>query len=174
YLLNPREDGPALRRYLQAGEQSGVPLRYLPSHRPVWYLPEKRAAADIWVAAFSRATLKCLLNTSSAKSLTCFHGLYAQTNYENLGPLMTLYLNSSWGRQAFLRVNRFYGDGLNKLEPKDLEALPCPEMPKQTAREAANLRRQLVAMERLPVAQRRQAVDRLTSTWLDVPGALEI
>ena len=107
FLLNPSRNGQNLTRYLELGEQQGIPKRHLPSHRPVWYLPENRAVADIWAAVFSRESVKFILNTSGAKNLTCFHGLYAKAGCENLPPLMTLFLNSSDGRRAFSQVNRF-------------------------------------------------------------------
>ena len=140
YLLNPSREGPELARYLQTGERLGIPTRHLPSHRPVWYMPENRAVAGIWVAVFSRENVKFILNNSNAKNLTCFHGLYAKRGFEYLAPLLVLFLNSSGGREAFSRVNRFYGDGLNKLEPKDVEAMPCPEMPTFCRAEAQDLR----------------------------------
>lgn len=170
YLLNPRRDGRALESYLRAGEQLGIPQRHLPSHRPVWYLPENRAVADIWAAVFSRETVKFILNTSGAKNLTCFHGLYAKPGHENLAPLLTLFLNSSWGREAFTQVNRYYGDGLNKLEPKDVEALPCPPLPKLQRAEAANLVKRLVELESQPVKERSEQVDALVARYLDVPA----
>ena len=119
FLLNPSRNGQDLMRYLKLGEQRGVPQRHLPSHRPVWYLPENRSVADIWVAVFSRESVKFILNSSGAKNLTCFHGLYTKPGCETLPPLMTLFRNGSGGRRAFSQVNRSYGDGLNKLEPKD-------------------------------------------------------
>jgi adenine-specific DNA-methyltransferase len=85
YLLNPAQNGSAFADYLHVGERLGIPKRHLPSHRPVWYLPENRAVADIWVAVFSRDTVKFILNTSEAKNLTCFHGLYAKQGHKHLG-----------------------------------------------------------------------------------------
>src|SRR5260221_2111273 len=116
FLLNPSRNGQDLMSYLKLGEARGIPQRHLPSHRPVWYMPENRAVADIWAAVFSRESVKFILNTSGAKNLTCFHGLYPKPGNENLAPLLTLFLNSSWGHEAFAQVNRYYGDGLNKLE----------------------------------------------------------
>lgn len=162
FLLNPSRNGRSLTRYLELGEQRGIPQRHLPSHRPVWYLPENRAVADIWVAVFSRESVKFILNTSGAKNLTCFHGLYAKPGWETLPPLMTLFLNSSSGRKAFSQVNRFYGDGLNKLEPKDVEAMPCPEMPKSSRAEAGALVQALVELEKLPLDERTLRIDELT------------
>ena len=146
--------------------------RHLPSHRPVWHLPENRAVADIWVAVFSRDTVKFILNTSGTKNLTCFHGLCAKPGHKNLAPLVTLYLNSSWGRDAFAQVNRFYGDGLNKLEPKDVEALPCPELPPLQPDKAAQLTQQLGELELLSPAERSRRVDALVARYLGVLAQL--
>ncbi len=166
FLLNPSRNGQDLMRYLKLGEERGIPQRHLPSHRPVWYLPENRAVADIWAAVFSRESVKFILNTSGAKNLTCFHGLYAKPGCENLPPLMTLFLNSSDGRRAFSQVNRFYGDGLNKLEPKDVEDMPCPGMPKLSQAEADELTRKLADLERLPQAERTASIDKLAAHYL--------
>jgi adenine-specific DNA-methyltransferase len=170
YLLNPRRNGGCLDRYLQIGERLGIPQRHLPSHRPVWYLPENRAVADIWVAVFSRENVKFILNTSGAKNLTCFHGLYAKPGCEHLSPLLVLFLNSSGGREAFAQVNRFYGDGLNKLEPKDVEAMPCPELPTLRRTEAEKLMRRLEQLESLPETERSKEVDALVARFLKSPA----
>jgi len=169
YLLNPRRNGRDLDCYLKIGERLGIPQRHLPSHRPVWYRPENRAVADIWVAVFSRENVKFILNTSAAKNLTCFHGLYAKSGHETLAPLLTLFLNSSGGREAFTRVNRFYGDGLNKLEPKDVEAMPCPEMPALRRTEAEKLARRLERLELLSGMTRSAEADALLARYLKLP-----
>ena len=170
YLLNPRRNGYSLDQYLQAGERLGIPQRHLPSHRPVWYLPENRAAADIWVAVFSRENVKFILNKSGAKNLTCFHGLYAKPGFENLAPLLVLFLNSVGGREAFSQVNRFYGDGLNKLEPKDVEAMPCPEMPTLLCSDAERLLRRLEELESLSATARSQELEVLVASYFEFPA----
>ena len=134
----------------------------------MWYLPENRPVADIWVAVFSRETVKFILNQSGAKNLTCFHGLYAKTGHYNLAPLLTLFLNSSSGHDAFAQVNRFYGDGLNKLEPKDVEALPCPAFPAWRKEQAEDTVKRLAELELLPVPERRARIDQLFATALHV------
>ena len=171
FLLNPSRNGQDLVRYLKLGEQLGIPQRHLPAHRPVWYLPEKRATADVWVAVFSRESVKFILNTSGAKNLTCFHGLYAKPGCESLAPLMTLFLNSSGGRCSFSQVNRFYGDGLNKLEPKDVEDMPCPAMPKLSQHEAKELVRNLTTMEKLSPAEQKANIDELAESYFDIKPA---
>jgi adenine-specific DNA-methyltransferase len=170
FLLNPTRNGQDLTRYLDFGEKLGIPKRHLPSHRPVWYLPENRAVADIWVAVFSRESVKFILNASGAKNLTCFHGLYAKTGYETLAPLMTLFLNSSPGRESFSQVNRFYGDGLNKLEPKDVEDMPCSVMPKLNRTEATELICELARLQTLPLNERTSRIDELATGYLDFAG----
>lgn len=173
FLLNPSRNGQNLMRYLELGKQRGIPKRYLPSHRPVWYLPENRPVADILVAVFSRETVKFILNTSGAKNLTCFHGLYAKPDCETLPPLMTLFLNSSGGRRAFSQVNRFYGDGLNKLEPNDVEDMPCPKMPKLNHAEADELIGDLAKIERLPRGERTTRIDQLAAHYFAANGRSE-
>jgi adenine-specific DNA-methyltransferase len=170
YLLDPSQNGSAFVNYLQIGERSGIPSRHLPSHRPVWYLPENRPVADIWVAVFSRENVKFILNTSGAKNLTCFHGLYAKPGHKNLAPLVTLFLNSSWGRDSFAQVNRFYGGGLNKLEPKDVESLPCPELPPCNDSEAKKIVKHLAELELLPPNRRNGKVDALIAGYIDLPA----
>jgi adenine-specific DNA-methyltransferase len=167
FLLNPSRNGQNLTRYLELGEQQGIPKRHLPSHRPVWYLPENRAVADIWVAVFSRESVKFILNNSGAKNLTCFHGLYAKPGNESLAPLLTLFLNSSLGRESFSQVNRFYGDGLNKLEPKDVEDMPCPAMPKLNRTEANELIFKLAELETLALSERTARLDELATRNFD-------
>jgi adenine-specific DNA-methyltransferase len=165
FLLSPSRSGQALQRYLKSGEDRGIPQRHLPSHRPLWYMPENRAVADVWAAVFSRESVKFILNTSGAKNLTCFHGLYAKPGSEHLPPLMTLFLNSSNGRRAFCQVNRFYGGGLNKLEPKDVEDMPCPGMPQLGRAEAAELICKLTDLEKLPLAKRIAPIDKLAAHY---------
>ena len=173
FLLNPSRNGQDLLRYLKLGEERGIPQRHLPSHRPVWYLPENRAVADIWAAVFSRELVKFILNASGAKNLTCFHGLYAKAGCESLPPVMTLFLNSSGGRWAFSQVNRFYGDGLNKLEPKDVEDMPCPVMPKLSRTEADELTRKLAELEKLPLDERTARIDELAARYYDANAGPE-
>ena len=169
FLLNPKADSTSLGGYLRVGELLGIPERHLPSHRPVWYLPENRAVAEIWVAVFSREVVKFILNESGAKNLTCFHGLYSRKAEANLAPLLVLFLNSSWGRIAFSQVNRFYGDGLNKLEPKDVEAMPCPEFPPQSSEQAKRLAATLLELESVPEPERKSRMDQMISELVGLP-----
>lgn len=107
------------------------------------------------------------MNASRTKNLTCFHGLYAKPGREYLPPLMTLFLNSSDGRRAFEQVNRFYGNGLKKLEPKDVEAMPCPVMPELDATQSKELTSRLMDLENVPFTERTAGLDQLAAYYLD-------
>ena len=168
YLLDPKGKEGNLERYLEEGVKAGIPDRHLPSHRPVWYLPENREPADIWVGVFSRESLKCVMNDARAKNLTCFHGLYIRTPQEGLVELMTLFLNSSYGKTAFGQVNRFYGNGLNKLEPKDVEAMPCPNFPGCAQTEAKRLRHLMIEIGQYPTVEQQSRIDELIGGLLSL------
>jgi adenine-specific DNA-methyltransferase len=45
---------------LQTGENKNLHLRYLTSHRPLWYLTERRPPAPILVNVFTRSDLRLL------------------------------------------------------------------------------------------------------------------
>jgi adenine-specific DNA-methyltransferase len=140
YLLNVKGKKSAeLEAYLRQGELEGVPIRHLPAHRPIWYQPEPREVADIWAAVFSRERPKFVLNTARVKNLTCYHGLYSRRNCWKDAVLLTIFLNTSIALEAFAGINRFYGGGLKKVEPKDVESMPCPKLPKISDAEAARL-----------------------------------
>ncbi|MCX6875679.1 MAG: N-6 DNA methylase [Verrucomicrobia bacterium] len=143
YLLNPRSVHPAMEAYIARGMAVGVHQRHLPSKRPVWYLPERRKQPSILVPVFSRRQPRFILNSAGVSSLTCFHGLYAKPGSEHLVPLAWVFLNSSQGLGAFGDVNRFYGNGLNKLEPKDVEQMACPNLSLVTTKALQRLTRQI-------------------------------
>lgn len=159
YLLAPATFDDDLGRYLELGVQMGVNLRHLPRHRKNWYQPENRKPADILVGVFSREAAKFVLNQTAAKNTTSFHGLYGKDGCTNLAPLATIYLNSTSGRKAFLQNIRFYGNGLNKVEPRDVENIPCPEFPSLNAAQAKALTHRLITIVELAAPDRQAAID---------------
>lgn len=161
WLLAPQTPDVAMRHYLAAGESAGVAAKFLPSHRPVWYLPENRAPAQAWIAVFSRDTLKCVLNETDTRHLTCFHGIYARPGSSADPARLVLFLNSSLGRIAIRQAQRFYGSGLNKLEPKDVEAIPCPSLAATPAMASRRLIASLKEIECMPILDQPAALDTL-------------
>jgi adenine-specific DNA-methyltransferase len=158
YLLNPSSIHPAMESYLARGKASGVHQRHLPSKRPVWYLPERRKQPSILVPVFSRRQPRFILNSAGVSSLTCFHGLYAKPGSEHLVLLVWVYLNSSQGMEAFGGVNRFYGNGLNKLEPKDVEQMACPNLNLVKAKDLERLTKKIDAA---------MASSKISASWFD-------
>lgn len=140
----------------------------MPKHRPVWYLPENREPAHAWVAVFSRETLKCVLNRTDARHLTCFHGIYARSGDSADAAPLVLFLNSSIGRTAIRQAQRFYGGGLNKLEPKDVESIPCPSLALNSAAEKSRLIARLERIVKLPRDQQSAALDALAEATFNL------
>ena len=66
-----------------------------------------------------------------------------------------------------MAVNRFYGDGLNKLEPKDVEDMPCPGMQKLSRAEAGELTRKLSDLEKLALDERTARIDEFVAGYFD-------
>jgi len=129
YLLHPRRPlSPAVKRYLAAGRRLGIPERYLPAHRPVWYLPERRAPAPIWVPVFSREGFRFVRNDAEALNLTAFHGLYPRAGCGLTPRALVALLNGDAVQSALRWHHRTYADGLYKLEPRDVERLPLPDL----------------------------------------------
>lgn len=172
WLLSTTDPDAAMQDYLDHGQRTGIADRFLPSHRPVWHQPENRAAAHAWVAVFSRESLKCVLNRTETRHLTCFHGLYAHSGNPADAAALVLFLNSSLGRIAIRQAQRFYGDGLNKLEPKDVESIPCPSLALKSAA-AHRLGEQLDRIGQLPDSRRSTALDDLAeATFALTPQAV--
>lgn len=130
FLLAPRPRlSAAVRRYLDEGHRRGIPGRYLPAHRPVWFQPEVREPAPILVSVFAREDFRFVRNGAGVHSLTAFHGIYPMPLYaQQRGFVSRLwkYLNSDTARAAIVAHQRIYAEGLRKLEPRDVEAIPIP------------------------------------------------
>jgi adenine-specific DNA-methyltransferase len=137
YLLSPRPRlplapdvkglHPAVKRYLEEGRRRGIHRRYLPSHRPVWYLPEHREPAPILASVFARGPFRFVLNRAGVLNLTAYHGVYPRSSDRVAVDAVFEYLSSDAAQKALLDHRRIYADGLFKIEPGDLEALPVPD-----------------------------------------------
>lgn len=128
YLLNPKLPlSEAVEKYLNYGKQDGIHERYLPSHRDVWYLPEKQKTADIWVMVFSRARTRFVWNQAGINHLTTFHGIYPTPLGKRFLVPLLLYLWSDTCQQIMEEQQRQYGNGLKKYEPRDIERILVPD-----------------------------------------------
>jgi adenine-specific DNA-methyltransferase len=133
YLLYPVDDlTPAMRRYLARGKHLAVHEKFLTRNRHPWYRPEQRPPADIWVTVFYRGRPRFVLNEARILNLTTFHGIYLHPSLSSLREIMFAYLNSSLCTEFIRAQSREYGDGLLKLEPRDVERILLPEFAKMS------------------------------------------
>ncbi|MBV9790714.1 MAG: N-6 DNA methylase, partial [Chloroflexi bacterium] len=128
YLLDTRDElTSAIRAYLDRGEQLGIHRRFLPAHRSVWFAPESRPVAPLWVNAFSRRSFRFVLNDAGIANLTTFHGIYPFVTERDPLLLLAAFLNSGIAATVIARQHRIYGSGLHKFEPLDVAALHAPD-----------------------------------------------
>lgn len=121
FLVDTASNHPAVEDYLEWGEEQGIHKRYLPSHRSPWYALEKRERAPIWVNVFGRKGFRFIRNRTRALNLTTFHCIYP----DRLPPELSIddladYLAGPDCLSAIQEQTRFYGGGLEKLEPRDV------------------------------------------------------
>ena len=124
YLFYPLSVDAGTESYINYGKKIGVNKKYLAKNRSKWYISERRSIGDMLIGVFFRNKVKCFRNYAGVYNLTCFHAIYAEGNFSEL---VVLFLNSKYGRKAIEASIRSYGAGLNKLEPRDVEAIPCPD-----------------------------------------------
>lgn len=128
YLLDVQDEMPeAVRAYLDRGERLGIPRRFLPAHRAVWFAMEARPAAPLWVNAFSRRGFRFVLNDAGSANLTAFHCIYPFVTARAHMLLLAAFLNSALAATVIARQHRIYGSGLHKFEPLDVAALHVPD-----------------------------------------------
>ena len=116
---------PELTAYLREGEEMGVPERYLCSHRNPWWAVQPPAPAPVVATYMGRRPPVFALNPDGLPLLNIALGLQPR---EGLPP-ETLPVLVDWlNRHAadFSGQGRTYQGGLQKFEPRELEALTIP------------------------------------------------
>jgi len=114
----------ALRRYLAGGERAGIPRSYVCSHRRPWW----RVAAKfppIVTTYMARQPPAFALNPDGLAILNVLHGLFPRVPLEEdqlLG--LVCYLNDH--RDELRGRGRTYQGGLEKFEPREMEAIEVP------------------------------------------------
>jgi adenine-specific DNA-methyltransferase len=128
YLLNPRLPlYDTTSDYIAEGVRQGIDLRYLPSHRDTWFLPERQTPAPVWVQVFSRQRTRFVWNRSGVNHLTTFHGIYPNDLGRDFFPALLVYLWSDACQRRMQEHQRQYGNGLKKYEPRDIERILVPD-----------------------------------------------
>lgn len=118
-------DSAPLLLYLEEGERLGVPSTYICSHRRPWWYIGARQPPPIVSTYMARQAPAFALNPDGLLILNVIHGIYPK---EPLDPAaleqLVGILNSA--RETFRWSGRLYHGGLQKLEPREMEALLVP------------------------------------------------
>lgn len=120
YLLDVNEtDASLIEDYIKFGEKNGVDKKYLPSCRKPWFSMEKKPAAPILVSSACRETIKFVRNLAGTKSLTTFHSIFVNNNYQEYTDLIFCYFLTPIAQEIIRKNRKELGNGLNKFQPND-------------------------------------------------------
>lgn len=128
---------PSVYDYLQSGEKSGISERYLCRHRSLWYQQETRSPAMFLCPYMGRNQSKkskpfrFILNHSKAIAPNVYLMMYPKARLASLMTANPEFIQLVWKAlnsiplQSLIHEGRVYGDGLHKLEPKELANAPA-------------------------------------------------
>lgn len=128
---------PSVWSYLQQGESSGISDRYLCRHRSLWYLQETRDPAMILCPYMGRyqsrnnKLFRFILNHSKAVAPNVYLMMYPKAQLKNWLSNNPELIKPVWNAlnsipiQSLIHEGRVYGDGLHKLEPRELANAPA-------------------------------------------------
>ncbi|MBT8493739.1 MAG: methyltransferase [Deltaproteobacteria bacterium] len=122
--LDPGEH-PDLARYLELGEEMGVDSGYVASHRSPWWRIGISAPPPIVASYMARQPPVFALNPDGLVLLNIAHGIYP-TRKMSKRALAKLVGALNDNRDSYRGAGRTYHGGLEKFEPKEMEALPIP------------------------------------------------
>ncbi|MCD7845832.1 MAG: hypothetical protein LUG57_08300 [Oscillospiraceae bacterium] len=130
-----QEKYPALWDYLQSGVSSAGET-YLCRHRKTWYFQEQRQATRFLCSYMGRgsgggAPVRFILNLSEAVATNSYLMLYPKEQLQSAIENNPKTVYRVWEALRSIRAGdiedegRVYGGGLKKIEPKELERVPC-------------------------------------------------
>lgn len=138
--LQPEElriNYPSVWSYLEQGINAGIPERYLCKHRSLWYLQESRQPTPFLCTYMGRYQSKngkpfrFILNHSRAIAPNVYLMMYPKQDLATLLATNPELLKLVWKAlnsipmQSLVHEGRVYGDGLHKLEPRELANAPA-------------------------------------------------
>jgi len=133
---------PSVWEYLQQGINDGISERYLCKHRSLWYLQENRYPAMFLCPYMGRYQSKkvdhkpfrFILNHSKAIAPNVYLMMYPKAPIKSLIHNNPELIHSIWKVlnsipiQSLINEGRVYGDGLYKLEPRELANAPADHL----------------------------------------------
>lgn len=130
-----QQEYPELWMYLSKGVGT-VSERYICRHRTPWYRQEQREPSPFLCTYMGRnqKPFRFILNNSQAIAANVYLYLYPKPVLQRLIERDFTIAEAIWellnkiDLQLFVRNGRVYGGGLHKLEPKELQTIPIPEI----------------------------------------------
>lgn len=122
-----RSAHPDVDAYLKQGEADEIDQTYICSHRKPWFRVAPKAPATIVASYMARQAPMFALNPDGLLLLNIGHGLYPRTPMTK-AKVKELAEALRGARAGFAGAGRTYHGGLEKFEPREMEALPIPEL----------------------------------------------
>lgn len=139
YPPHPLSKAPAsVRKYIEEGEESGVPSAWKCSSRTPWYVVPHVDAPAAFMPCMSASWPRLIVNTSE---YTCTNNIL-KLSWKNERPSLewtrlALGTLSSLSQLSAELVGRSYGGGVLKLEPTELSQLAVPLVSTEITRSLA-------------------------------------
>lgn len=118
---------PPVDEYLAEGESLGVDKGYITTHRKPWWRVGVGKPAPIVASYMARQAPKFGRNPDGLALLNIGHGIYPTADMNDT-QLDELAAARNAVRTSFAGAGRIYHGGLEKFEPREMEALPIPEL----------------------------------------------
>jgi hypothetical protein len=115
----------SVRAYLREGESAGIPSRYICSHRTPWWRIGPIQPPPIVATYMARRPPRFALNPDGLAILNVIHGIYPRSAM-SATDLKTLVNELNANATTFVGKGRTYHGGLEKFEPREMEALLVP------------------------------------------------
>jgi len=123
----PAGDFPAnVRKYIERGEEAGLPQKPLIAQRQPWYKMEVRRAPAFLFAYLGRRNVRFIRNSAGIIPLTGFLCVYPRENSKAFADRLWRVLRDPTTVANLHLVGKSYGSGALKVEPRALERLPLP------------------------------------------------
>lgn len=141
--------GTNVRRYLEHGMKQGVHERFNCRTRNPWYKPENVAPPDIIITYMNRGRTRFVRNSARCRVMSVFLNGFVLDPAADIDSLLAA-LNAPETSVLIEKLGRTYGGGLGKIEPREISALPMPDLSQLTtpAPSAPGRRRSKVQTEK--------------------------